>query len=228
MKIYACKIVPDLEKEEVCITLLDKNRRKKVEAMSSNAKKIQSIQAGLLLRYAYIQERGATGWEQVEVSKTENGKPYFENEPDLFFSISHSAQYCVVVLSNIPVGIDIEKKKDAKERIAQRFFTPEEKERFTNCDEDKKQELFYEIWCAKEACCKISGMGISRGLNRLCVIDDTKALDKIEKKHMLLKSYSDIKDYQCICAVQEDDYLKNNMCFADKIQILDMEILTKV
>ena len=60
------------------------------------------------------------------------------------------------------------------------------------------------------------------------MIDDTKALDKIEKKHMLLKSYSDIKDYQCICAVQEDDYLKNNMCFADKIQILDMEILTKV
>ena len=56
------------------------------------------------------------------VAKTEHGKPYFPDVPDLFFSIAHTNGYAVVALGDAPCGIDIEPIRPLSERLRKRFL----------------------------------------------------------------------------------------------------------
>lgn len=44
--------------------------------------------------------------DKFKIMYTKNGKPYLDN--DIYLSISHDKEIVVIVLSNIPVGIDIQ------------------------------------------------------------------------------------------------------------------------
>ncbi|MCR5699768.1 MAG: 4'-phosphopantetheinyl transferase superfamily protein [Treponemataceae bacterium] len=103
----------------------------------------------------------------LDIKHDKSGCPLFadktlsdlKNKYDInpYFSLSHSGDYGCSVVSENPVGIDIEKmdfeKHDTLEKLAARFFTSEES------DWVKDDILrFYEIWCAKEAFLKASGL----------------------------------------------------------------------
>ena len=86
------------------------------------------------------------GYEQAEIKKTENGKPYFENS-DVFFSISHTDGICAVALGESPCGIDIENKREISKKIRDRYLD--------GCDE---REALKE-WTKKESYGKMTGEG---------------------------------------------------------------------
>lgn len=90
-----------------------------------------------------------------------HGKPYLKNYP-YYFSISHSGDYVLCVLSEQEVGADIQQKAPTvNERVLQRFFAPEEKVYWEQCDTDtEKRDFFYRMWCRKEAYGKLTGEGI--------------------------------------------------------------------
>lgn len=86
------------------------------------------------------------------VSFTEKGKPYFPDS-DICFSISHSADICVVAVADRQVGVDVEAIRDNyKPHLIRRTLTASEMEAF---DGD-----FTRMWCRKEALVKMSGEGI--------------------------------------------------------------------
>jgi len=102
---------------------------------------------------------------KIEISKS--GKPFFTNIEDLHFNISHSGSEVAIAFSAKPVGFDIElldRKRDFR-AIADRFFTNEESSEVKSAEE-YGNELFVRIWTAKEAMLKLSGEGLSGGLNR--------------------------------------------------------------
>ena len=59
------------------------------------------------------------------ILKTENGKPYLENNP-VHFSLSHTKEKIFLAVANFPVGIDAEKSdRIIDETVAKRYFHAE-------------------------------------------------------------------------------------------------------
>lgn len=86
------------------------------------------------------------------------GKPYLTDYPQLHFNLSHSALYVACVISDKPVGIDIQYMHEFNPGIADRFFTIDE-QNFIEESSDKKY-AFYEVWTKKEALLKCRGTGL--------------------------------------------------------------------
>ncbi|MDR2962278.1 MAG: 4'-phosphopantetheinyl transferase superfamily protein [Bacteroidales bacterium] len=83
---------------------------------------------------------------------TVEGKPQLRN---YFVSISHSNNYCAVLLSKTAeCGIDIEEYRPKIAQLAPRFMSETEVAKFTTLEE---QTL---VWCAKEALFKCTNAGV--------------------------------------------------------------------
>jgi phosphopantetheinyl transferase len=81
-----------------------------------------------------------------------DGKPFLENET-VHFSLSHSYDRLVVLLnSEHPTGVDIEKIRDKVLNIKSRFLAPAE---LSDAGEDCVKLIVY--WSAKEALFKVFG-----------------------------------------------------------------------
>ena len=104
---------------------------------------------------------------RIQYRYGEFGKPYFENLP-YYFSISHSAEYVFLVLSTQEVGADIQYvNAGVREGIVRRFFSEAEREIWMRCGEEtERRELFYKLWCRKEAYAKLTGEGIPAVLGK--------------------------------------------------------------
>ena len=88
--------------------------------------------------------------KKVEVKYADSGKPFCDG---MHFSISHTKNFVAVIVSNKPVGIDIEYKSDRIFRITEKFMHPDELKTLSECSEKQKFALI--CWCAKETVFKI-------------------------------------------------------------------------
>lgn len=109
--------------------------------------------------------------ENININKTEFGKPYVNNNKGINFSISHSGEYVSVAFSTRNIGIDIEKISDSCDylNIAKNFFTKNESNIITA---EGNINLFYQYWTAKEAFVKAIGEGLYRDLSTFDVTGD--------------------------------------------------------
>lgn len=108
--------------------------------------------------------------ESIMFDIGEHGKPYVV-ELDVHFNISHSSNMVVCAVSDKPVGIDIEQIRPIDLRVAKRVFnedelqylfgfSPTDKD-FTLSEDTSILTRFFEVWTAKEATVKCSGIGIA-------------------------------------------------------------------
>lgn len=88
-----------------------------------------------------------------ELLYNQAGKPFINNSSK-HISISHSADFATVIVSNKPVGIDIEQATRNIDRVATRFLHPDEQHFIAQ----QKNQQFAKIlfWAAKEAIFKCS------------------------------------------------------------------------
>jgi 4'-phosphopantetheinyl transferase len=105
---------------------------------------------------------------QLEISLNPYGKPFLKNNPHMHFNISHNNHYIACVVSDKPVGIDIELIKPVDVTIARRFFTPDETAYIMNGERELR---FYEIWTKKESHIKWDGRGLHKPLTSFSVIN---------------------------------------------------------
>ena len=148
-----------------------------------------------LLRYVL----GEEAYEQAEFAKNEHGKPYIVGTP-IRYNISHSGQYVVLVAAKTEVGVDVQEKKTARmEALAKRFFAQEEWQAFSACDsEEEKKDLFYHIWCRKEAYGKYLGTGLNTKVLQTNVLESVKDVQWIE--------YEAVEGYQIsICCGKDEN-----------------------
>lgn len=103
----------------------------------------------------------ASGMElsESDISTAPNGRPEFPR-CGLDANWTHSKGVCVLAYSfSLRVGMDTEKLRPRTLRIAERFFSSEEKEvLFRNgLSEEASLAEFYRLWCRKEALFKCTG-----------------------------------------------------------------------
>lgn len=161
----------------------DQTRQEKVMRCRAAQDRARSLGAGLLLRYAaehFVRnDEEECTWKMVSLEELERalpfrlnpvyrygsgGKPYFENIP-LFYSISHSGEYAACGISDREIGVDVQKiGKDSIERLAERFYTTQEKEALRTYKGQEKTQQFYRLWAQKESYGKLTGKGVVSAL----------------------------------------------------------------
>ena len=88
------------------------------------------------------------GYKDIEIKRTENGKPY--TEENVFFSLSHTENFIVCAVSDFEIGIDAEKMRcvEKREKIAKRFL---------NTEKILSDKEFLELWTKHESKVKFYG-----------------------------------------------------------------------
>ncbi len=105
--------------------------------------------------------------EQIGFAYGARGKPRVANVSSpriLEFNVSHSGELALLAITSAGrVGVDVEQvRMDFDyEEIADRFFSPAEKDLLSTLSEDIKRETFFRIWTRKEAYAKARGEGLA-------------------------------------------------------------------
>lgn len=86
------------------------------------------------------------------------GKPRVRGGP--YFSLSHSGRYAVLAVAPVPVGVDVELRREEEDlaALAAVAFHPEEREYYAR---SPVAEVFYALWTLKESYLKLCGTGLA-------------------------------------------------------------------
>lgn len=128
----------------------------------------KGILRDLLSNYLNIPAKG------IQFILGAHGKPYLAKEisPHLFFNSSDSHDLALYAFTlNNEVGIDVEFMRDNIDpiAIAERFFSPHEKQKLAQLPQEQKKLGFFNCWTRKEAVIKALGLGLSFHLDKFDV-----------------------------------------------------------
>ncbi|MCL2424779.1 MAG: 4'-phosphopantetheinyl transferase superfamily protein [Oscillospiraceae bacterium] len=169
--------------------LLSNDRFTKYQRLHSSLNKNASVAVYLLLRLGLRDVYGID--EIVEFDYAERGKPYLKDYPNIHFSLSHSHNIAACAISNVSVGVDVQKINHISDKVAKRVLTSDEYELFLKSS--TPNDYFCKIWTMKESYLKQSGVGITLELN-------TIASESIcDKKYFKKDNY-----YCCVCAKEAE------------------------
>ena len=139
---------------------LSKARKDKADHFAFRKDRNLSLGAGLLLNYALC----AYGLreEKMLYGAWKNRKPFFPNNPDIHFNLSHSGSMAICAVSEAEVGCDIEQFSDIGIEIAAHGFTKREyADIVSRASEAERTEQFFRYWSLKESYMKFTGLGMS-------------------------------------------------------------------
>ncbi len=106
-----------------------------------------------LLEYAV---RDTWGIDLPEQNPPGSGKPVFPARGDLHFSVTHSRTHVMVALSDAPVGLDLQDRREITEQSKRAIMNDQEMLTFD----------FFELWSMREAVYKLNGAGQLREILR--------------------------------------------------------------
>lgn len=189
------------------LKLLSPYRQQKIAILRHERDKNRSLAAGLLLDHALaafgLQERS------VEYEIGEWGKPALKYHPEICFSLSHSGAYAICTIGDKPVGNDIERIREGRLKVADRFFAKEELSWLyeTEREEEWMQRMF-RLWTMKESFVKAIGRGMSLSLQDFVIHMDgesgrARVRHSVDAKYYHLREYREIAGYCTAVCVQD-------------------------
>jgi 4'-phosphopantetheinyl transferase len=128
---------------------MNQQRKKKILQCQHAEDKQRSLLAGILLQH---------GLEQ---------KQYLGQS---FFSITHSGDYAMCVISDRRVGVDIENRfrnifsehgNEKMDKVAKKCLTAGELKEYVSAEEEKKADVLLSYWTKKESYSKAMGKGLA-------------------------------------------------------------------
>lgn len=135
--------ITESEKDLMTGLTLGEFSKKRVGLMKSQAHRCSYLAVRQLLAIAQ--------YSDTDLTYLESGKPILSDGVEI--SITHSHDYAAIILSEQPVGIDIEKQRAKITSIAPKFISEKEAEYLENTDNEI--ENLTTIWCVKEAIYKL-------------------------------------------------------------------------
>ena len=126
------------------------------------------VLAYLLLKKGLRETYGITDNPIFEYN--EHGKPSIVGYPDIYFNLSHCKEAVICVVSDQPVGVDVEGIREYKESLVNYTMNDEEIAQIKTAE--NPAAAFIRLWTMKEATTKLIGTGISNDMKT--VIDPTK------------------------------------------------------
>ena len=192
--------LPDPAEHREIMDGLWEERKQKILRYQRAENRRQSLGAGRLLQHA-LQRRGL---EAAELRYGPNGKP---EAAGMHFNLSHSDEWVACAVSDQPVGCDLEKIGPVHEGIAKRFFT-ENEVRYLECfDGQAKLDEFFRLWTMKESYMKMTGEGLSLGLNHCEFVleDPVQVYRDGQRCDCWVREYA-LPGYKLTVCAQEQDF----------------------
>ena len=191
-----CERIDDIEVSDH-LKSLSKDRLSRIEEITDETAKKQAVGAELLLNKA-VKAVCPNMETPVDYERDEFGKPYFK-DGSLYFSISHSGSFAAVCVSDMPVGVDIEEKREYKAGLARRFFSIHEAVDVTLHPD--RQHRFLSYWVMKESYMKKDGRGFHMGMKSFTVFPDGSVLKNNKKDENAKFTLFRVNDYYlCVCS----------------------------
>lgn len=162
--------IQSLQKEELwqrAMAVLCDARIDKINKCKKEEDKLRGMAAGLLLEYG-LRKRGLYQ-KKIHFTTEKNGKPKLVENPELFFNLTHSGDYAAAVFADSEVGIDLEKFRENAEKVAERFFSEEEREFLA---EHRDVSSFTRIWTRKESYIKAVGFGVRMPFDSFSTVEE--------------------------------------------------------
>lgn len=150
--------INDVCYDDICL-LHPKQQQRILNIKNENAKK-QAFAAELLVLYVVKKFKPKNVPIPPLRAAGEFGKPYFSENEDFKFNISHSGEWAVIAVSDCEIGIDIEKIAKLRTGVAKRVLSEQEKQQFFKLDIKTQQQRFYDYWVLKESIVKTTGRGM--------------------------------------------------------------------
>lgn len=196
IKVYMTDVtnLPDPQEYPEILNGLSDSRIHKTMRYRQIKDRKQSLGAGLLLKKC-LEEYGI---DIEEIRCGEHGKPEIDG---IYFNLSHSQDMVVCVVSDKPVGCDIEKIGEERKGIAERFFTKNERSYLESFDSERRNREFYRLWTMKESYIKMTGEGTNLALDRV----EFEILDNVNV-------YRDGKSCSCYIKEYEVSGYKLTVC----------------
>jgi phosphopantetheinyl transferase len=145
------------------------------------------------------------GYTDFDLEYDEHGKPHLKDGK--YISISHSFHFTAVIVSDVPVGVDVERQRDKIKYIAPKFTPLKEYESLGNGDDLIKKLTI--VWGAKESLYKLFGKQGLLFLRDIYVKDfdfeghittATVTYQNIVKDYVL--HFFEIEDFVCVYAIR--------------------------
>ena len=121
-----------------------------------------------LLKEGLQKEYGITDNPILEYN--EHGKPSIVGHPEIYINLSHCKEAVACVISDKPVGVDVESHREFSESLIN--YTMNDEEKAEIAQSDNTAVAFIRLWTMKEATSKLIGTGITHDVKSL--IDTTK------------------------------------------------------
>lgn len=95
------------------------------------------------------------------IEKGKYGKPYLKGMEQYQYNISNTDGMVACALSEVAVGVDVEKKRDFPRNILRKCTSAQETAYILETgDEKQKAERFFRLWTLKESYIKMTGEGM--------------------------------------------------------------------
>ena len=121
-----------------------------------------------LLKEGLQKEYGIT--ENPIFEYNEHGKPSIVGHPEIYFNLSHCKEAAICVISDKPIGVDVESIREFKDSLVN--YTMNDEEKAEMASSSNPAATFIRLWTMKEATSKLIGTGITNDVKSL--IDTTK------------------------------------------------------
>ncbi|KGO89776.1 4'-phosphopantetheinyl transferase family protein [Flavobacterium suncheonense] len=203
INIGSCATVFLWKIEEDFTELFRAVRLKDVSLARLEGMKSESHQKGFLCVRMLLQH---CGYSDFDLYYDEFGKPHLKDGKHI--SISHSADFSAIVLSDKNIGMDIEQVKEKVLRIAPRFMDVSHLVNLSEADQTRKATV---VWGIKEAIFKLKNeAGIS--FPDHIFEDEFSLADKKGKARLHFNNtvedyeicFESIENYMLVCALKAD------------------------
>ena len=120
-------------------------KRERVLKMRFEDDKKRSLAANLAARRAAADFFG-TDEDEIKIICNSSGKPLCDG---CYISLSHSGDYAVCTINNLPIGVDIEKKRDVNPKLINKICVNDAEKEYA-----ADTQSLLTLWSVKEACFK--------------------------------------------------------------------------
>ena len=185
-------------------------RAKEIESCSNPSVRRQKYFVWKLLENALMRSFGLK-IGNIDFTRTDSGK--WECS-ECCFSLSHSGDFVAVALSRKPVGVDIEKRDEARftAALAEKITTASESDKINRLENSAQSRALNALWTKKEAIFKLLG-------------DKAFQPDKIEtSEYGLLTKTVKCEEEQYLITVASEDATKAVFRGADELKFIDFNI----
>lgn len=169
IEVYVFDNMAVISEEEIqrLLPLVSEERREEALCYKHLFGQFACLKSYVMLR-EMLERQGLT--HPFHFGYNEHGKPFLRDHPDVHFNLSHCKNGIAVVVSDQPIGIDIESYREASDSLLR--YTMNEEERRIIQESGDPIRTFTEYWTKKEAVFKLRGTGITHDLHELLLGDE--------------------------------------------------------